>query len=143
MERLGKLLHEFKEFASRGNVLDLAVGVIIGGAFNKIVSSLVGDIFLPVLGVIVGGINFTNLHFEIRGIGSTPVVIRYGNFLQTSFDFLLMAVAVFIVVRAVNALRRLQDEQDEVDKKDPPLTREELLLTEIRDLLKRDKERPI
>jgi len=140
MERFKKLLTEFKEFAARGNVLDLAVGVIIGGAFNKIVSSLVGDIFLPVLGVVVGGINFTNLHFEIKGIGSTPVVIRYGKFLQTSFDFLLMAAAVFLVVRAVNALRRLQDEEDEVAKQDPPPTRQESLLAEIRDLLKEREE---
>ncbi len=107
---MGKIVNEFKEFALKGNVIDLAVGVIIGGAFQKIVTSLVGDLVMPILGIIVGKNIFQFLNFSITPYGSTvPVEIRLGSFLQTSFDFILMAIAIFFLVKGLNTLRRLSD----------------------------------
>lgn len=129
------ILKEFKTFVSRGNVVDLAVGVIMGAAFGKIVSSLVGDILMPPLGLILGKVNFTDLKFDISGlVGSKPVTINYGTFLQNTFDFLVVAFCVFLLVQAINKLKR-KEAVAPPDEKAPP-TLEEKLLMEIRDILK-------
>jgi large conductance mechanosensitive channel len=125
------LASEFKEFAMKGNVVDLAVGVIIGAAFGKIVSSLVGDIFMPIIGKIIGGINFSDLAF---GLGKDPtgkdVLIKYGAFIQTIFDFAIIAFVLFCMIKFLNRLKKPHPN-------DPPPVpaRSEVLLEEIRDLL--------
>ena len=118
-----KIFHEFKQFAMRGNVIDLAVGVVIGGAFGKIVSSLVGDVIIPPIGKLTGGINFSDL--AVAGI-------RYGAFLQNVIDFLIIAASVFLMVKAINRLERKKREET----KSAEFSTQEKLLTEIRDLLK-------
>jgi large conductance mechanosensitive channel len=123
------LLSEFKAFVMRGNVIDLAVGVIIGAAFGKIVSSLVADVIMPPIGYAVGGVNFTDLSFTLGG-GEQPVAINYGNFLQTVFDFLIVALCVFLMIKAVSVVYR----KKEAAPAEP--SNQEKLLTEIRDLLK-------
>ena len=127
-------LQEFKAFAVKGNVVDMAVGVIIGAAFGKIVSSLVGDVIMPPIGVVLGGVDFSNLSIVVKEAGSKPaVLISYGKFLQTIIDFTIIAFAVFAMVKALNTLKKKQEPVAA-----PPtleLTRQELLLTEIRDLL--------
>ncbi|MCS6947095.1 MAG: large-conductance mechanosensitive channel protein MscL [Steroidobacteraceae bacterium] len=124
---------EFKEFAMRGNVIDLAVGVIIGGAFGKIVSSFVGDVVMPALGKIVGGVDFSNLALNLGASadGKSEILIRYGAFLQTIFDFLIIALAIFLAIKALNRLKRPDPAAP------PPPSPQEVLLTEIRDLLKK------
>ena len=127
---------EFREFAVKGNVVDLAVGIIIGAAFGKIVTSFVNDIITPPLGYFIGGVDFTDLAVTLPAIqdGRDPVTINYGAFLQTLFDFAIVAFAIFLVVKAINRMKR----KEEVAPSTPPApTREEVLLTEIRDLLKR------
>lgn len=121
------LLSEFKEFAMRGNVVDLAVGVIIGAAFGKIVSSIVNDIIMPPIGWILGGVNFSDLSIALDDAGK--VVIKYGAFVQTMIDFLIIAMAIFLVIKALNKLKKPQET--------PPAgpTQEELLI-QIRDILK-------
>ena len=123
---------EFKEFAMKGNVVDLAVGVIIGAAFGKIVSSLVGDVFMPALGKLIGGVNFSD--FAVI-LGKDPtgkdVLIKYGAFLQTIFDFLIIALVLFFTIKAINRLKKPQAS----NAPPPPPPRSELLLEEIRDLL--------
>ena len=119
---------EFKVFISRGNVLDLAVAVIIGGAFGAIVNSLVNDIIMPLVGVIIGGINFTGLSIPIG-----KSVILYGNFIQAIINFLIIAFSIFLVVKAANKFQR---KQEAAPAPPPPPTKEETLLAEIRDLLK-------
>ena len=114
--------------------MDLAIGVIIGAAFGKIVSSLVEDVFMPVLGIIVGGIDFTGLKFVITGSGKSEVALRYGNFLQTSFNFLIIAFCVFLMVKALNAMKRRQ-EANAAPEPPPEVPADVKLLTEIRDLL--------
>ena len=128
------MLKEFKEFISKGNVVDLAVGVIIGGAFGKIVTSLVNDIIMPLIGVIIGGINFTNLSIKIG-----ESVIAYGSFIQNIIDFLIIAACIFVFVKFVNKLTNLNKvEAKEEQKKEEPKVAEDIkLLTEIRDLLKK------
>ena len=128
-------LSEFKEFAMKGNVVDLAVGVIIGGAFGKIVSSFVGDVVMPLLGLLVGGVNFTDLAITLKAAeGNIPaVVLKYGAFLQTVFDFVIVALAIFIAIKAMNKLKR---KQDEAPAAPPAPSAQEVLLTEIRDILK-------
>jgi large conductance mechanosensitive channel len=121
--------NEFKKFAFKGNVIDLAVGVVIGAAFGKIVSSLVKDIITPLLGMVLGGVNFTDLHF---GYGKSAVM--YGNFIQTIFDFLIIAAAIFMFVKVFNKLTSKREEEKEEELPEP--TKEEELLGEIRDLLK-------
>jgi large conductance mechanosensitive channel len=121
---------EFKEFAMRGNVVDLAVGVIIGGAFGKIVSSLVNDILMPLIGLLLGGINFRGLSLKIG-----DAVIKYGMFIQTVVDFLIISFSIFLFVKVLNKLYRLKKEEEA----SPTLTKEEELLTEIRDLLKKQQ----
>ena len=125
---------EFKEFAMKGNVVDLAVGVIIGAAFGKIVSSLVGDIIMPPLGVLIGGINFSDLAMTVgTDPKGAPVLLKYGAFLQTLFDFLIIAFVIFIAVKGINKLKKPPP-----PAVDAPPPRQEVLLEEIRDaLLKR------
>lgn len=133
------LINEFKQFISRGNVVDLAVGVIIGAAFGKIVSSIVDDIIMPPIGVLLGGMNFTSLKLVLKEGSTDPagkiteaVSINYGNFIQTGIDFLIIAAAIFLFVKAFNSMKRKEE-----DKKTnvPEPTGEERLLTEIRDIL--------
>ena len=129
------MLKEFKEFIARGNVMDLAVGVIIGGAFGKIVTSLVGDIIMPVIGVIIGGIDFTGLTAKIGN-----AEIKYGNFIQNVLDFLIIAFCIFMLVRTVNKLmNKIHKEKEEKTIEEPKKSDEVLLLEEIRDLLKKEK----
>lgn len=129
------MLKEFREFAMRGNVVDLAVGVIIGAAFGKIVSSLVSDIIMPPLGLLIGGIDFKQFHVLLREAqGDIPAVaINYGVFLQNVFDFIIVAFAIFLAIKLMNKLRRSQEEKP---AEPPKPSAEETLLTEIRDLLK-------
>jgi large conductance mechanosensitive channel len=124
---------EFKEFAMKGNVVDLAVGVIIGAAFGKIVSSLVGDLIMPPLGVLIGGINFSDLAVTVgTDPKGAPVLLKYGAFLQTLFDFLIIAFVIFIAVKGINKLKKPPP-----PAADAPPPRQEVLLEEIRDALKR------
>lgn len=130
------MFKEFKEFISKGNVMDLAVGVIIGGAFGKIVTSLVDDMIMPILGIILGKINFTALKLVITPAeGDKPeVAVLYGSFIQNVVNFLIMAFVIFLMVKAVNKLRKPVKKVEEVIEEIP--TKEETLLTEIRDILK-------
>ena len=125
-------IKEFREFAMRGNVVDMAVGVIIGGAFGKIVSSLVADVFMPVLGILTGGVDFKDLKITLAdAVGETPAVtLNYGVFIQNVFDFIIIAFAIFMMIKALNKLKKPEEKLKE-------LTTEEKLLTEIRDLLKK------
>jgi len=125
------VLKEFREFAVKGNVMDLAVGVIIGAAFGKIVSSVVEDVAMPVLGTLMGGLDFSGLAIKV---GSAT--IKYGKFLQTCVDFIIIAWAIFLVIKLVNRLKR--EEIQEPSGEPPPPPRQEVLLEEIRDLLKKN-----
>lgn len=134
-----KFLTEFKEFALKGNVLDLAIGVIIGGAFNKIVSSLVSDIIMPPIGAITGGVDFKDLVYVLKpATGTTEAVtLNYGAFIQNVVDFLIIALSIFVFVKIITMLNRKKEEDiEEVENKEPELTVEQQLLIEIRDLLK-------
>lgn len=127
---------EFKEFAMRGNVIDMAVGVVIGGAFGKIVSSLVGDVIMPIVGVLTGGVNFTDLKFTLKdAVGDTAAVtVNYGSFIQTMVDFTIIAFCIFCVVKAINSLKKPKEEPK--TEEPAPIPEDVALLTEIRDLLK-------
>jgi large conductance mechanosensitive channel len=126
-------MSEFKAFAMKGNVMDMAVGIIIGAAFGKIVSSFVGDLVMPVLGMAIGQVNFTELALEVgTNPAGEPVLVKYGVFLQNVFDFLIVALAIFFAIRAVN---RLRAPPPAAAAAPPPA--DVVLLTEIRDLLKR------
>lgn len=129
------VLSEFKAFAVKGNVVDMAVGIIIGAAFGKIVSSFVGDVIMPPLGLLIGGVDFSDLAITLRAaVGDAPaVVLAYGKFIQTVIDFIIVAFAIFMGVKAINRLRR-QEEKKPAAPAAP--SKEELLLGEIRDLLK-------
>ncbi len=129
---------EFKEFIARGNVMDMAVGVIIGGAFGKISTSLVNDIIMPLISILTGGIDFTAWKWVLKAAeGETPeVAVNFGVFLATVLDFIIIAFAVFCMIRAINALHR-KKAQEEVPPAPPEPSAEEKLLTEIRDLLKK------
>ena len=133
------ILKEFREFAVKGNVVDLAVGVIIGGAFGKIVSSLVNDIIMPPIGLIIGGVDFKDLAVVLKNAqnGTEAVTLKYGAFIQNVFDFLIIAIAVFAMVKIINNLKRTPEPTPEPEKV-PELTAEQKLLTEIRDLLKKN-----
>lgn len=122
---------EFKAFALKGNVLDLAVGVIIGAAFGKIVSSLVDDILMPLLGLLLGGLNFSDLELPFG-----EAVLKYGSFLQTLLDFLIVSFSIFLFIKALNRFKRKEESKPTTP---PAPSKEELLLTEIRDLLKERK----
>ena len=137
-----KTLQEFKAFALRGNVIDMAVGIIIGGAFGKIVSSLVSDLLMPALGVLIGGIHFNNLKFVIKqaviedGKTISPeVTLNYGNFIQVTIDFLIIALSIFILIKLISKLS-FKNAEEEKAAPPPPPPADIVLLTEIRDLLK-------
>ena len=125
------MVSEFQAFIKRGNVMDLAVGVIIGGAFGKIVTSVVGDLLMPVIGLVLGGIDFTGLAFTIGGTAEAPVLLKYGAFIQALIDFLIIAFCVFLLVKGVNSL---QKPAPAAAPAPPPA--DVVLLTEIRDLLR-------
>lgn len=130
-----KLINEFKAFAMKGNVVDMAVGIIIGAAFGKIITSAVADIIMPPIGLLVGGVNFTDLKVVLKAAteAKPAVTWNYGNFLQVTFDFLIVAFAVFMVIKAINSARK----KEEIVPVTPPApTTEEKLLAEIRDLLR-------
>ncbi len=128
------MMQEFKAFAMRGNVVDMAVGIIIGGAFGTIVSSVVNDVIMPPIGMLVGGVDFSDLGVTLRAATETApaVVIKYGMFINVVIDFLIVALVIFMLIRGMNALRRKQ----EAPPAPPPPPRQEMLLEEIRDLLK-------
>lgn len=134
------VIKEFKEFAVKGNMVDLAVGIIIGGAFGKVVSSIVEDVLMPPLGLLIGGINFKDIKLTLKaavvdaaGTTHQAVTINVGNLIQALFDFTIIAFAVFIMVKAINSMNR----RAEADAVPPAPTKQEELLTEIRDLLKK------
>ena len=134
-----KLLSEFKTFAMRGNVVDMAVGIIIGAAFGKVVSSFVNNIVMPPLGVLIGGVNFTDLSIVLKEAEgeAAEVAIGYGLFIQSVVDFIIIAAAIFVAVRVMNSLKK----KEEAAPASPPApSKEEVLLTEIRDLLKDQKQ---
>jgi large conductance mechanosensitive channel len=135
---MGKLLKEFKDFAVKGNVMDMAIGVIIGGAFGKIVSSFVSDIIMPLIGLLVGGTDFTQWKWVLspanEALGKAEVALTYGNFIQVILDFLIIAWCIFLVVKAINKARKPKEEP----APEPPATPEDIqLLREIRDSLKK------
>ena len=139
-------LQDFKAFAMKGNVIDMAVGVIIGGAFGKIVSSVVADVIMPPLGLLVGGVNFTDLKWVMKpaevvdGKEIAAVTLSYGNFLQATFDFLIIAFSIFLFIRLLTKLTTKKEAAAPATPPAPPApTKEEVLLTEIRDLLKEQK----
>lgn len=129
-------LNEFKSFAMRGNVVDMAVGIIIGGAFGKIVSSFVADVMMPPLGLLIGGADFSDLAITLSALtdGAPGVVIAYGKFIQTIVDFIIIAFAIFLVIKGMNSLKK---EEEAAPSEPAEAPRQEVLLTEIRDLLKR------
>ncbi len=128
-------MKEFKEFAMRGNVVDLAVAVIIGGAFGKIIASLVADVLMPPIGVLLGGMDFTALVFVLKdAVGEVPAVtLNYGKFVQTVVDFLIVAFSIFFMIKGINSFKK---KEEEAPAAPPEPSMEEQLLTEIRDLLK-------
>ena len=129
------MMTEFKSFAMRGNVVDMAVGIIIGAAFGKIVSSFVKDVIMPPIGVMVGGVDFADLGWTIQAAtaDAAAVTMNYGAFLQTIFDFLIIAFAIFMAIKVMNSMRK---KEEEAPAEPPKPSKEEELLTEIRDLLK-------
>jgi len=137
------MIKEFRDFAMKGNVIDLAVGIIIGAAFGKIVSSVVSDVIMPPIGLLVGGINFTDIKITMKDAITDPatgkiikdaVTMKIGNFLQTLVDFTIVAFSVFLMVKGLNSLSK---KKEAVAAPPPPATKEQELLTEIRDLLKK------
>lgn len=144
---MANLLKEFKEFAMKGNVIDMAVGVVIGAAFGKIVSSLVDDIIMPLVGVATGGMNFTDYKWVIQNavtqgteIIKPEVTMNWGAWIQTIVDFLIVAFCIFIAIKFMNKLRRNKEEEAAAPTPAPEPTKEEVLLTEIRDLLRQQNE---
>ena len=129
---------EFKKFAMRGNVMDMAVGIIIGGAFGKIVTSFVNDVLMPPLGILLGNVNFTELVITIKEASgeAAAVTLNYGNFIQTVVDFLIIAFAIFLMVKGMNSLTKKEEEKPAAP---PAPSNEEVLLSEIRDLLKQGR----
>jgi large conductance mechanosensitive channel len=130
------MMSEFKDFAMKGNVVDMAVGIIIGGAFGKIISSFVADVIMPPIGLAMGGVNFTDLAVTLQEASgdAAAVSLNYGNFVQTLVDFLIIAFAIFMAVKAMNNMKKKEEEKPE---EPPKPSNEEVLLTEIRDLLKK------
>ena len=138
-----KIVDEFKQFAVRGNMIDLAVGIIIGAAFGKIVASLVNDVIMPPIGLLLGGMNFADIHITMKDavidqttgkILKAAVDLKIGSFIQALVDFTIIAFSIFMIVKGVSRMNRKKDETPVVP---PPPTKEEELLTEIRDLLKK------
>lgn len=137
-----KVLSEFKEFAMRGNVIDMAVGIIIGGAFGKIITSLVNDVIMPGIGLLVGGVNFADLKLTLKQaiteggeIVSPAVTVNYGVFLQEIFNFIIIAFSIFLMIKALNSLKKKKEEEPAA-----ALPADVQLLTEIRDLLKEERQ---
>ncbi len=137
-----KIFQEFKQFAMRGNVIDMAVGVVLGGAFGKIVTSVVSDLIMPAIGLLVGGVNFTDLKITLKdatvdatGNAVNAVTLNYGNFLQVIFDFIIIAFSIFLVVKIINKLYQ-KKEAAPAPSVEPEPSKEEILLAEIRDILK-------
>ena len=130
------MLKEFKTFAMRGNVMDMAIGIIIGGAFGKIVSSLVTDVIMPPIGILLGGVDFSNLAITLKQgtEGVAPVTINYGVFINTVIDFVIIAFAIFMVIKGLNSLKKKEEEKPAAP---PAPSKEEVLLTEIRDELRK------
>ena len=131
------LMKEFKQFAMRGNVVDMAVGIIIGAAFGKIVTSIVNDIIMPPIGLLLGGVNFTDFKLTLKEAaeGTSAVTLNYGNFIQVTIDFLIVAFAIFMIIKAMN---RMKKKQEEAPAAPPAPSAQETLLTEIRYLLKKN-----
>jgi large conductance mechanosensitive channel len=129
------MIKEFKEFAVKGNMVDMAVGIVIGGAFGKIVTSLVGDLIMPPLGLLIGGVDFSDIALTLKqAVGEEPAVtLNIGTFIQTSLDFLIVALAIFLAIEAMNSLKKKEEEKP---AEPPAPSNEEVLLGEIRDLLK-------
>jgi large conductance mechanosensitive channel len=130
------MMSEFRDFAMRGNVVDMAVGIVIGGAFGKIVSSFVSDVLMPPLGVAIGGVYFTDLALTLKEASgeAEAVVLKYGSFIQTVLDFVIIAFAIFMVIKAMNSLKK---KEEAAPAAPPEPSTEEKLLTEIRDLLRK------
>ena len=141
----GSFIQEFKDFAMKGNVVDMAVGVVIGGAFGKIVSSIVSDVIMPPIGLLVGGVSFTDLKWVMKEAvldaegqeAVAAVTLNYGQFIQNVFDFLIIAFAIFMFIKLINRMSRKKEE--EAPAAPPAPSKEEVLLTQIRDLLKEQK----
>ncbi|MBK6284207.1 MAG: large-conductance mechanosensitive channel protein MscL [Draconibacterium sp.] len=141
------MLKEFKEFAMRGNVVDMAVGIIIGGAFGKIVSSVVADVIMPPIGLLMGGVSFTDLKFILKepvfdaagAVTTAAVSINYGNFIQVTVDFIIIAFAIFMMIKAMNSMKKKQEAVPAAPPAPALPTKEEVLLSEIRDILKEKK----
>ena len=133
------MVQEFKDFAMRGNVVDMAVGIVIGGAFGKIVSSFVADVLMPPIGLLMGGVDFSDLAITLKeAVGETaPVMIKYGSFIQTVVDFIIIAFAIFLVVKAMNSMKKEEEAPAPEPEPEPAPSNEEVLLGEIRDLLRR------
>ena len=134
-----KFFQEFKEFAMRGNVLDMAVGVILGGAFGKITTSLVNDVFMPLIGMLIGGVDLGKLNIVLKPSTGTAeaVTLGIGTFLTTIIDFILVAFVIFLMIKTINRFRRKKEEEPALEEPKGPTAEE--LLTEIRDLLKEQK----
>ena len=130
------MMKEFKQFAMRGNVMDMAIGIIIGAAFGKIVSSLVGDVIMPPIGLLLGGVDFSSLAWTIKegSEGVEPILLKYGIFINTIIDFIIIAFAIFIVVKGINSMRKKEEEKPAAP---PAPSKEEVLLAEIRDELRK------
>ncbi|MFP4091939.1 MAG: large-conductance mechanosensitive channel protein MscL [Cyclobacteriaceae bacterium] len=136
------MIKEFRDFAMKGNIIDLAIAVIIGAAFGKIVSSFVNDILMPPIGLLLGGVDFSDLALVLKAgaEGVDPVTLNYGIFIQTIVDFLIVAFSVFLVIKAY---KKTQKKKEAAPVVPPPPSLQETLLAEIRDLLKADKDKPI
>lgn len=149
MFNIKHVLDEFKTFAMRGNVVDMAVGIILGGAFGKIVSSLVSDIIMPGVGLLIGGVNFTNLRIVLKhavtnakGEVIEPAVsINYGNFIQVTVDFIIISFAIFLLVKGINALSQLKEKEEQTNPAAPVVPDNIKLLTQIRDLLQQQNDK--
>jgi large conductance mechanosensitive channel len=130
------MITEFKDFAMRGNVVDMAVGIVIGGAFGKIVSSFVADVLMPPIGIMLGGVDFSDLSITLKSAadGAAAVLLSYGKFVQTVVDFMIIAFAIFLVIKAMNTVMK-KEEAAPAPAAPPAPTKEEVLLTEIRDAL--------
>ena len=131
-----KIIQEFKQFAMRGNVLDMAIGIIIGAAFGKIVSSFVADVIMPPIGILLGGVDFSNLSLTLKqgSEGVEPVLLKYGMFINTIIDFVIIAFAIFMVIKAINSMKKKEEEKPSAP---PAPTKSEILLEEIRNELRK------
>ncbi|NMA58602.1 MAG: large-conductance mechanosensitive channel protein MscL [Clostridium cochlearium] len=129
------MIKEFKKFSVKGNAIDLAVGVVIGGAFSKIVSSLVEDIIMPSVGLLLGKVNFDTLSLTVMSMDGSKIVLNYGKFIQSVVDFLIISFSIFLFVKLINSFKKKEEEKPKIEEP----SNEEKLLTEIRDLLKEDK----